>query len=362
MSSDSPALASPAVEIVANDLANLSLSHADAQPSLPDAPPSSAASHGVLPPHVQPLQHLNLSPEVPSSPSPPRTRSTVSHLRAKIGDAPTFSGHFNENVFSFVSKMKLYLAVCHVPANEWVAYTCTQLRDNAAEFAYQVILPRLSSDDPIIQANCTWDNFVSDLYNRFQPYEVNRQAREELAALNQWSCKSQSSIQEYCSKFFSIVSRITDMNPADQIQNFVRGLKTKTQEKVEEVYPPPNTLNDAMNLAVRMDMIVSKRLNGHKLQSHRSSIRPSHPPPTKVVSSGPAPMELGNVEGVVEQEDSALNAVSGRPWYSGKLKENPGLREKLLKDGRCLFCREQGHGQEACSKYLQVKQKEQSKK
>ena len=86
-------------------------------------------------------------------------------------------------------------------------------------------------------------------------------------------------------------------------------------------------------------------------------------------------MELGNIEGYSNSEEDANNTLNeaavsalissggttSRPWYSGKLKENPGLKERLIKDGRCLFCREKGHKQEECKKFIEVRKKEQSK-
>ncbi len=82
-------------------------------------------------------------------------------------------------------------------------------------------------------------------------------------------------------------------------------------------------------------------------------------------------MVLGNIEGNSDNDSegtenhasvSYVNSSGGsRSWYSGKLKDHPGLKERLMKDGRCLFCREKGHLQDVCSKFLEVKRKEQSK-
>lgn len=317
----------------------------------------------------QPIQHVNTSPEpvVANKPSP-------FVLRPKLADPPKFSGQYNENVVSFMERMTLYLAITKPPPDQWVAYTLMQLTDIASVWASQSILPKLVSPDMEVQKTCTWENFKTDIYQRFQPVEVNRQAREELAVLTQWTCKSQNSIQEYCSKFTSVIQRITDMSMADQIQHFIRGLKTKTREKVEDVDPQPTTLDQAMSLAVRKDVQVTRQI---KNSSQLTNRRPSQPSRfshhnNRSSSSTSVPMELGNMQSYDEEEESdtsshemSVQFMSGsggsRPWYSGKLKDNPGLKERLIKDDRCLFCRTKGHKQEACQKFIEVKKKEQSK-
>jgi hypothetical protein len=314
-----------------------------------------------------PIQHLDVQPKSHEQP-------TAFFMKPKLADPPKFSGHYNENVISFVDSMTLYLAITKPPANTWVACTVMQLTGVASVWAKKTILPSLISDDPRVQATCTWETFKKDIFTRFQPVEANRQAREELYSLSQWACKSQNSVQEYCSKFTEVVERITDMNEADQIQHFIRGLKTKTREKVEDVDPVPNTLDQAMSLAVRKDYQITRQLKSSNQPPpfrgrQVSAPRTFHPNQSTVQS---VPMVLGNIESYNYEQDNenAGNDVSvsyvnssgnSRPWYSGKLKEHPGLKERLIRDGRCLFCREKGHVQESCSKFIEVKKKEQSK-
>lgn len=316
-------------------------------------------------PEKQPIQHLNPSPNLVGA-----EKASPFLLRPKLANPPTFAGQYNENVVSFMNRMTLYLAITKPPPEQWVAYTLMQLTDIASVWASQFILPQLTSPDVEIQQACTWENFKKDIYARFQPVEVNRQAREELAILTQWSCKSQNSIQEYCSKFTSAIQRISDMSMADQIQNFIKGLKTKTREKVEDVDPQPLTLDQAMSLAVRKDVQVTRQLKNSSQFTSRRQPSSSRFGTTNLRASSPrsVPMELGNVHYQEEDEcetlshEMSVNVMSGnRPWYSGKLKENPGLKERLMKDDRCLFCRMRGHKQEGCEKFIEVKKKEQSK-
>lgn len=320
----------------------------------------------TAPPELPPIQHLDIQPKRNEQP-------TAYFMKPKLADPPKFSGHYNENVVSFVDGMTLYLAITKPPANTWVACTVMQLTGVAAVWAKKTILPSLISEDPRVQATCTWETFKRDIFTRFQPVEVNRQAREELYSLSQWVCKSQNSIQEYCSKFTEIIERITDMNEADQIQHFIRGLKTKTREKVEDVDPVPTTLDQAMSLAVRKDYQITRQLKGsnHTISFRDRPLSTPRPTPQNRSNTQSTPMVLGNIEGNNDHDnDTAANDASvsyvnssgtGRPWYSGKLKENPGLKERLMKDGRCLFCREKGHLQESCQKFIEVKKKEQSK-
>lgn len=331
----------------------------------PLAAPSS--NPPIHPPSERPpIQHLDVSPKTNEQP-------TTFFMKPRLADPPKFGGHYDENVITFINKMNLYLAVTKPPAHQWVSCTLMQLTDIAAVWANKTILPCLISEDPKVQASCTWETFKLDIFKRFQPVEANQLAREELQSLNQWSFSGKNSIQEYCSKFTEVVERISDMSEADQIQNFIRGLKTKTREKVEDVDPIPTTLDQAMSLAVRKDhQIIRQMKESSKTISFRNRqlTTPRSTPPIRSTNHS-SPMVLGNIEDSSEKDNDTIgneasvsyasSSGSGRPWYSGKLKENPGLKERLIKDGRCLFCREKGHIQESCQKFIEVKKQEQSK-
>ena len=83
-----------------------------------------------------------------------------------------------------------------------------------------------------------------------------------------------------------------------------------------------NTLNEAMRDAERIEAAI-RRTRG---QPSNKSNKPSTPKPT---NDGAEPMEIGNIQ---------------------LQKLTPAEREKCMKEGRCLRCREKGHIAKNCPK------------
>lgn len=73
------------------------------------------------------------------------------------------------------------------------------------------------------------------------------------------------SVAEYSNKFYSLVQLIPDMSEADQVENYIRGLRTKLAREVD--LQDPKALHAAMTIAQKVETI---------LDNHRHYWRPSH--------------------------------------------------------------------------------------
>ena len=104
------------------------------------------------------------------------------------------------------------------------------------------------------------------------------------------------------------------MHPADAIYQFVRGLKAQIRLHVE--LQRPSTVNDAIRLAQAADSALYCARPTYPFN------RPT-PPPTYM---GLQPMQLG-----------ALTLLS------------PGERERLLRENKCIRCRQPGHRAQQCT-------------
>jgi hypothetical protein len=95
----------------------------------------------------------------------------------------------------------------------------------------------------------TWDAFKLDLFANFRPVDAVATARNKLAALVQ----GQGSVRDYVAKFRSLCLRIPDVNEAEKLDRFVRGLAYKV--KVEVTVRGASTFDTAVEMAERLDSL-----------------------------------------------------------------------------------------------------------
>ena len=140
--------------------------------------------------------------------------------------------------------------------------------------------------------------------------EINRvdTVRSRFAAIRQTG-----SVANYIVRFQAIVLELPDKSEADQIHQFIAGLKQQVQ--VATTTLRPQTLFHAMSIADSADKAIYNSGSG---KSSRSSNRPV----TK--SNGAEPMQLG--------------AVS----------LTPSERADCIRDGLCFVCKKPGHSARDC--------------
>jgi hypothetical protein len=216
-----------------------------------------------------------------------------------------------------------------------------------------------------------WSDFRAAFLHRFQPVEASKTARAILQTIRQTR-----SVVEYCARFMKQMALINDMAVADQIEYFTRGLQPAVQKEV--VLKAPATLDEAMHLAARYDLLLSSRAFRHAPSGYRSY---NYQTPFQAAnhrgassyssgaSSGSVPMELGKMEGDdVEphntdeasffdgQADSgaevfnAMQSNYGRPQNRNRvpnISKEEFTRCRHL--GLCLRCKQPGHVARNCS-------------
>ena len=137
----------------------------------------------------------------------------------------------------------------------------------------------------------TWPLFLAALEARFQPVNSAEIARTKLYALAQGKLTT----NEYVDQFRRLLARIPDMGAPDQFHQFRRGLRPAIVAQLDVQHPPITSLDDAINLAVR----VGSRFDMTASSSSSSSSGSS--------SGHHAPMDLSNVEGL-ENDTNATDA------------------------------------------------------
>jgi len=206
----------------------------------------------------------------------------------------------------------------------------------------------------------TWDAFKTQFLKRFKIIDSKKIARDKLAALKQWA-----SVSKYNFEFTGICVDIDDMNEAEKLDRYIRGLKTPIRVEVE--LAAPHDLNDAMSKAQRIDLISFPVRNGShvgtKLSNYSNGNGSSS---SSSASSGDyAPMQLGAVSHreerkyEVKENDSPQRGNGGHVNFMGTRNRKPASRAQQLsreefarcmKERLCLRCKKPGHFARNCTK------------
>src|SRR5258705_10063884 len=210
----------------------------------------------------------------------------------------------------------------------------------------------------------TWDAFKTQFLNRFKIIDSKKIARDKLAALKQWA-----SVSKYNFEFTGICVDIDDMNEAEKLDRYIRGLKTPIRIEVE--LAAPRDLNDAMSKAQRIDLISFAVRNGSQHGSHFGTKLSNYSNGNGSSSSSSAshgdyaPMQLGAVSHreeriyEVKENESPQRGNGGHVNFMGTRNRKPASRAQQLsreefarcmKEKLCLRCKKPGHFARNCTK------------
>lgn len=98
------------------------------------------------------------------------------------------------------------------------------------------------------RANLDWNGFVARLHGRYRPIQAAQLARTKLNELKQ---RPNQSVNHFTSQFHTIMTPITDMNEADKVHYYIKGLQTWLGAKLWQQYP--KTLKQAIDDAVSIE-------------------------------------------------------------------------------------------------------------
>jgi hypothetical protein len=106
----------------------------------------------------------------------------------------------------------------------------------------------------------------------------------------------------------------------------------------------PDTFEAAVQLAERFDKL-RWNMNPRKAIIPNQTFRSGG-------NSGPVAMELG----AATASSRTANAGPGRSDDSRRLKLTPNLRQQLIQEGKCFYCRRKGHMALNCPERSQQRQ------
>ena len=189
-----------------------------------------------------------------------------------------------------------------------VSFASTLLKGNAANWWYMLVQSG--------QAPGTWDEFCNCVRTEFVPKDSVDRARDKLRVLRQ-----KTSVTAYLNDFRNIVISIPGISNDEKLDKFVSGLKPEVLLEVKKNRPAD--FESAAQIALTIDSALFSMNRYYQGNFGASS------------SSGPQPMDIGNVEGNTHYRGKSFKP-KGRGGGMTKQRMND------LKQGLCFVCHKPG--------------------
>jgi hypothetical protein len=241
-------------------------------------------------------------------------QSTGGIQKPKVPRPPEFNGRQPSPV-NWCYSMETFLAATggagYLGIRDAVQTAAAYLRGNALNWWRQHLHAVRSG--VAVDFN-TWEEFKTALIRQFTPVPPEVSARETLDRL-----KQTGSVYNYAQEYTSCMLQLPNMDEGDRVHRFIKGLKTEVRLHV--ALQQPDTLNKAIELAVKADAMVWK--------DKRTTV----PYLNRKDTPGPVPMELGAMQSSQQ---------------NGKGDKQRNDRKK--KEVECYYCHKLGHVAAVCRK------------
>lgn len=180
-------------------------------------------------------------------------------------------------VSSWIFKMEQYLSLTqlsnpttNISDENRITFASSFFTGNAASWWFTVVRSG--------QIPSSWNDFKALVVNEFIPNDHERRARDKLRRL-----KQTLSVSKYLSECRNCTLGINDISDGEKFDRFVQGLKKDI--RVEVLKSQCSTFDEAANIALRIDSALWSTSVSQVNFSRRDTD-----------TSGPVPMEIGNVQ------------------------------------------------------------------
>ena len=182
----------------------------------------------------------------------------------------------------------------------------------------------------------SWNDFENVVSAAFSPINEAKQARDMLRKARQ-----RTSVQAFVNELRTIRLFLPSLTDDELLDRFMAGLKPFIQKEL--ALRDPTSFEQAVQMAERLDAVL--------FQTTKNGLYNQHHPGRPTDPNGPAPMEISAISSTQQpagnfcSRDSQRQPGNFQNGSSGQRfpKLTPEVRQQLIKEGRCLYCRDKGH-------------------
>lgn len=147
-------------------------------------------------------------------------------IRLKVPKPKPYDGKTSIGaVENFLFDCEQYFKATLISEDSQKILFATSMLEGIAKIWWRFLLGQAEQNHEA--AISTWSEFSRNLQERFQIVNSIQNARDKLANLKQIG-----SVRGYIAQFQNLVMQIPDINEGEQLDKFVRGLRTKTRVEV----------------------------------------------------------------------------------------------------------------------------------
>lgn len=233
----------------------------------------------------------------------------------RIPKPPVFDGMREPSALNWSYQMETYLQAHRIPLDTTTAVTTAAGFLSGGALTWYRLRQQVDVLRGISQPFSTWSAFRDALIARFTSISPEDAARQRLAQLRQ-----RTSVRQYAQDFNLCVLELPGMEEKDRIFHFLSGLKPNIRVYVQP--HRPNTLHDAVELAIQMDTLLWQSKRG------TSGYQTGTAGHAGAANTGPAPMDLGIMQSVKPRSDKTVVCFYCKK--PGHIKRDCRLRKKHM--------------------------------
>jgi hypothetical protein len=320
------------------------------------------------PPRAQPLA---VSTDLSSTPSmlgaarplePVKEMPQLS-IKPKINDPSVFTGKpytigsSEQSVDEWLEYLERYMRVTGVNLTTYCDFALFWLGGAALTFMTAEMSKSELRNVTIENWLNRWQLFCEKLRKQYQPYNKAQVIRDQLDRLRQ----GQDTVNGYLQAFIRLAGQLSSMGDEEKLAYFRRGLKPKIAVEIDRA-DGVMTYERATGIAAKVESAVntlearSFTFSNKKIPNYNRSAASSA---NSAAPSIQQRTQLAVLQSVMPEReettgnDSVEEGDPGIPLNAVQLKNKKltfAEKGKLMKEGKCFYCKEPGHLIKACPK------------
>jgi hypothetical protein len=309
--------------------------------------------------------------------------STFNNTRAKINPPRIYTGFEStdasstiekETILEWIQYLERYMSVMSVPADQQAEYALFYLGGPALTYMTGLLAGSSGAVNELDHG--TWPWMKRNLIKQYQPWNLEQTVRDSLSRCVQ---REDEDVNTFIQRFLRLAGQLRSLTEEERLGYFRRGLLPVLMEKVDLLDGTADGMNwrRAVNIVVRAEASYKAKLartkeraakkaakragtsnSGHgygQTTTHSAGFQPSTQPRSELSYLQASYNDDGSSGDDDDNDDghslSARNVNVGRdtgPPARARPQMSSAEKSKLYSEGKCFFCKKEGHIAKNC--------------